>query len=195
MEKRDIENVAEAINTISNTYHLSYATHACEKYNQTLYKKRKEEKNKELSDKIKEALANSSHESLSKLLKEKNEISSPERISIYIDYVANIEKGRITQHMGSKFIINMPKSLMLSVIGENGSYNVNALNQIRKMMAHELGHIALHFDKLYDTLSTNGSYDLTEEYEKEADWFAGKFLELRRNRRDKMNTDGVFGGI
>ena len=196
MEKRDVENVAEMINTISNNYHLSHATHACERFHQILYKAYSKERNEKLSKEIKEALNRKDKERIDVLLKniEQEEINiSPRRIRIYIDYISVLSEnaGRVT-YIDGKYIINLPESLMLSVVNENSSYNIEAVNKLRKAMAHELGHIALHFGKLYNVNDLRGSLFLEDDCENEADWFAEKLLELRRKRNQKLHDDGII---
>ena len=192
MTKSEVENVAEEINTISSDYHLSYATHACERYNRFLHEKNIKKEIKELSEQLEEALQNNDSEKYGDLIEEKSMLKAFPRLSIYIDYVPNMQKGRITRHLGGKFIINLPESLMQSVMDEKGQYDIKELNRLRKMMAHEVGHLALHFEELYKIHSNFGSDELKGDYETQADCFADKLLELRRQRRDKMDRDGVF---
>ena len=91
------------------------------------------------------------------------------------------------------FVINLPKSLALRVFKDDGTYNYEVIQKIRKLMAHELGHLILHTDELLRIESTQGSKMLsTDENEEEARYFADELINLRRERNDRFYKDKAY---
>lgn len=73
----------------------------------------------------------------------------------------------------------------------NGDYNYDTIRKIRKLMSHELGHLALHTDELLQIDSMQGSKLIKDaDREEEASYFGDKLLELRRIRNEKIYQDG-----
>jgi Zn-dependent peptidase ImmA (M78 family) len=63
---------------------------------------------------------------------------------------------------------------------------------MREIMAHELGHIVLHGEKLFETKGTQGTIVLSKDpqLEQEAIWFAEAILKLRWDRIQKLHRLG-----
>jgi Zn-dependent peptidase ImmA (M78 family) len=95
------------------------------------------------------------------------------------------DAGRVVK-AENKLIISLPKTLIENSRNKDGSYNENGVKKIREIMAHELGHIALHTDELLKINTLRGSKDLDKNLEKEALWFSEKLLRLRHERNQKM---------
>ena len=89
------------------------------------------------------------------------------------------------------FVINLSRKLEQRIFNKDGTYNYEVIKKIRKLMAHELGHLILHTNELLNIDGTQGSKDISdEEEEKEADFFGKEIIRLRKLRNKKIYEDG-----
>jgi Zn-dependent peptidase ImmA (M78 family) len=84
----------------------------------------------------------------------------------------------------NKLVISIPGGLLDDVHSTNMQIVQAAVSSIRFLMAHELGHICLHTDKIQRDLV--GSLALGDDAEREADVFARELLRLRDERNKKL---------
>lgn len=179
--KTDIENLAININRLSEKYQLIHATFAIEK----LFKDKLQEFYSCEFARLREKIRNVTNaEEQEALYKEAEELRSEsnKRIKIRIDYIAQMreDSARVTRTPSNNFIIVLPKC-MENIRKENGEIDLEMLGRLRKLMAHELGHVVLHSGILDFQKSTNDS-----DFEEEADYFAEKLLALRKENGKEM---------
>ena len=94
------------------------------------------------------------------------------------------EGGRVVK-AEKKLIISLPRKLTENLMDDTGKLRKEAIAQIRKKMAHELGHIVLHAELL--PLGTNGSKELDAELDWEANVFAEELLRLYELRDHRLS--------
>jgi hypothetical protein len=192
MMQQDAEQKAGEINEISLDYHLTHAVLACDKSIEDNYKKINKETTSKLNLDLQKALREKDNNEIAKLLETKKSLKLS-KYHIFVDYVKmnDPEAGRVVKSE-NKLIISLPKILIENSRNEDGSYSEEGVRKIREIMAHELGHIALHTDELLKIDSLQGSKDLAEDLEKEARWFSAKLLCLRHERNRKMAQCSSF---
>jgi len=175
IKNENIVNVKTTeIKNISVRYPLSQAIFACEE----LINAKLRDANKEKIQELKKQLSNVSVTDTGQytgIIKKINELRpSPSRINISIDYVKMMDRnaGRtIRLSLYNQFIIVIPEQLLQEQDGQQ---------MIKKIIAHELGHIVLHFDELSILEGTMGSNELKKDakLEMEANIFADELLIL-----------------
>jgi hypothetical protein len=192
MTQQKAEQKAEEINKISLDYHLTHAVFACDKLIEDNYKRSKSETASKLKNSLQEAYCKKDNDTITELLKEKKSLKLP-KYHIFVDYIdmKDPEGSRVVK-AEDKLIISLPKMLVDNSRNDDGSYNEEGVKKLREIMAHELGHIALHIDNLLRIDSLQGSKELDNNQENEANWFADKLLWLRHERNKKMAQCGSF---
>lgn len=182
-----IKQLAECVNEISEKYQLIHATFAIEKL---LQDKLKEDIRKEMSELRERILNEDDKEAQLDLFNEATDLKTGKRsrVRIIVDYLPQIEddSARLTRTPGNTFIIYLPKS-MESIRSIDGNINFEKLGRLRKLMAHELGHIVLHSGILCEKEDIEDSC-----HEEEADTFANILIELRRKRNAEIYMDRHF---
>jgi Zn-dependent peptidase ImmA (M78 family) len=185
MTTQEIENIAKEINDISLDYHLSHAIAACNILLRDEFKKPFQKKIEELKKSLN---APSIHNDQKKIMEISQEIwafSKPARI--YVEYVDNMhEDGGRTIKIQNQFVISLPRKLADKSRNQDGSYNIEGIKRLRERIAHELGHIALHYKELLDNESLQGTKLSPDDEEKEVDIFAKKLLDLRHTRNKDL---------
>ena len=164
---------AQEIKNISVRYPLSQAIFACEELIADKIKKMKTNS----IQKLKKQLIDAYHSDIKKAEEIKKELDkltlSPNRIHIFIEYINMDITGGRTIYLSSsnQLIIVLPKQLLET---QNGR------QKIKSMIAHELGHIVLNFDKLINAKGLFGSKELgvNDLSDLEADKFAKELLDL-----------------
>jgi len=77
---------------------------------------------------------------------------------ILIDYVnmGDSNGGRAIK-TDDKLIITLPRKIIENILDGDGNLQMVSVNNVQKIMAHELGHIVLHADLLskHDTMGSN----------------------------------------
>lgn len=194
-----IQELAVQVNETSEMYQLIHAMFAIEKMyrdnSSGQYKAKVGQILNRLSD---PALSTEERESLVQDAKNLKE-SYNKKINIMVDYIPQIQENsaRITWTQNNTFMIVLPKS-MESTRDADGKINFEVLAALRKLMAHELGHIVLHsglFDSPCNVLSGHKQIEISTISEEEAELFADALISLRRDRNAEIYKDGRFRNI
>lgn len=191
--KNEICDIANKVSHTSEQYQLIHATYACQMMVKQTIMDEYIKKYDELSKRIEEKICKGLKYDQEQLEKEELDLLIKQR-SFHID-VAYIETtsedaARIVK-IDNAFVINLSKSLLIQIFNSDGSYNYAIIHKIRELMAHELGHIALHTKELFYIDSTQGSKLIMDpQKEEEADLFGEQLLELRKLRNKKVYQDG-----
>lgn len=102
--------------------------------------------------------------------KRKELLGYNKRAFIVIDYLDMLTPSGARTYLGNGYIeITLPSSLK------------NDIPKLRKLVGHELGHLALHFKELIPTVGKKDGTKIIREPEKEAqaDRFAEELIRLR----------------
>ncbi len=191
--KMEIGDIAKNVSHISEQYQLIHATYACQMLVKQIIMDEYIKKYDKLSNRIEEKICKGLKYDQEQLEKEELDMLIKQR-SFHID-VAYIETtsedaARIVK-INNAFVINLSKSLARQIFNPDGSYNYVIIHKIRELMAHELGHIALHTRELFYIDGTQGSKIIMDpEKEEEADLFGEKLLEFRKIRNERVYQDG-----
>ena len=121
------------------------------------------------------------------------------KINILVDYLPQIKdnSARITWIQNNTYMIVLPKS-MESIRDADGKIDFKVLSALRKLMAHELGHVVLHagiFDSPIGDSKTYKQIEITDLTEQEAEIFAEKLISLRRARNEEIHQDDQYKNI
>ena len=181
MKQEDVNTKAGEVSRISLNYHFTHAVFACNKLLEDKFKS-SHKKTSKLKEKLEDAYRKKNKGEISKLVKDINTLSIP-KYRIFVDYVdlSTPEAARVVK-AEDKLIITLPKALSESTRTTSGTYNPTVVYNLRRIMAHELGHIVLHTDTLLSIDDANGSNNITGQLEIEADWFAEELMRLRLER-------------
>lgn len=194
-----IQEMAARVNEISETYQLIHAMFAIEKMYRDNSGSQYRAKVREILDRLSNP-AISAEERENLVLEAKNlKENYSKKINILVDYIPQIQENsaRITWTQNNTFMIVLPKS-MESTRGEDGKINFKVLGALRKLMAHELGHIVLHsglFDSPCDVQSGHKQIEISAVSEEEAELFASELISRRRDRNAEIYEDGRFKSI
>jgi len=143
----------------------------------------------ELSEKVKSA----SEEGLRIIREELEELEKP--YHIHIEYLGIPEDGarvvRVPLGNRNQLVIYLPiKTLNEAVDPATKWYkNPEAIKALRKMTAHELGHIVLSTEEIFRSRGLYGTKNITGEEEDAAKLFAEELLKLRKERNEKIRND------
>jgi len=187
LTEKDIKTKAADVNKISLDYHLTHAVFACDRLLADEFKKIEGEKTKELNKELQDAYRKKDDIAIARAM-EKTKTLSLKKYHIFVDYIdMPPDAGRVVK-AENKLIISLPKKLATDARQEDGTFKQGGVQKLRKVMAHELGHVVLHTDALINTDSLNGSSELKGTEEKEADIFAEELLRLRHERNKLLKT-------
>ena len=187
MLDKDIKAKASDVNNISLDYHLTHAVFACDRLLAEDFKKVGGEKTKELNKKLQDAYRKKDTLAVAKVM-EKIKTLSVKKYRIFVDYIdMHPEAGRVVK-ADNKLIISLPRKLATDARDEKGVFKPSGVEKLRKVMAHELGHVVLHTEALINTDSLNGSSDLKGHEEQEAEIFAVELLRLRHERNELLKS-------
>lgn len=184
-KQTEIADAVCKLNTFSEKYQLVHATFAIEQ----MYKNAVQEKCiKEIAPLIEQLKTEKDKEKKEQLIQRISELKKERNktIKIVIDYIPYIQNNsaRTTKTENNNFLIVLPQC-MENIRQDDGKIEFNCYNKLRRLMAHELGHIVLHSDLPFSVLSSTA---LTmEEQEEEADFFAQKLIELRDEHTKEIN--------
>lgn len=195
IRKKEIRDKAKEITTASEKFQLIHATYAARSMIKDMVMDYYKGKYKELAERIHDRMKRGLD--IENEINEKNELMAKvKQNNFYID-VEYIETR--TEDMArvikieNAFVINLPKSLAKRIFDSDGNYNYDVIQKIRKLMAHELGHLILHTDELLHIEGTQGSIELSDdEREREATYFADELIQLRRERNDRFYRDKAY---
>lgn len=194
-QKKAILEKASEITHSSEQYQLIHATYAARSMIKGMvmnyYKKRYDELSSSIAERLRKGL------NIENQLKEKVELDAlAKRSSFHVDveYIdTKTEDMARVIRIENAFVINLPRTLAERIFDSNGDYDYEVIQKIRKLMAHELGHLILHTDELLRIDGTQGSRDLTDdEEEAEADYFGSMLIKLRRQRNEKFYQDKAY---
>lgn len=185
-----IKNLAAEVNKISEKYQLIHATFAIEKL---IEDKLRENVNTEIAA-IRNRLALETDKDVQdRLFKQVQELRTDvgSKVRIIVEYLSQIEddSARLTRSSRNTFLIFLPKS-MENVRKPDGTIDFERMGRLRKLMAHELGHIVLHTGILCpkETLTD-------EEKEAQAELFAVTLIELRKERNEEIYANAHYKEI
>lgn len=188
--KREILDTAKKVNDLSEKFQLIHATYASERLIRQVMKEHFEKELSGLSQKIK----NCSSGMLDELSEEKRSLEDAMKrriCAISVDFVDISTDRARTVKINNSFTIYLPRELQDHIKDEHGKRDYEVMRKIRKMMAHELGHLALHTDALMEENNTVGTLAFQDgEREAEADLFGEDLLERRRIRNQEIFEDG-----
>lgn len=170
VENEFIEAEATRLHEISSCYHLSHAVTGCEKMLEAIMEKAG---SIEVDRLTKELLGTDDDDEIERIIKEIDYISK-NRSHIFVDYVDFAPDCARALMINNNISISLPHCLQ-------NDKSTNNSQLLRKLIAHEIGHIVLHTDKILGNESPRGTLSLEDDVlEKEADIFAQKILALRR---------------
>lgn len=178
--KKEIRELAASIDRFSEKYQLIHPTVAIEK----LFKdKMQEEYAVQFEGLRQQILVEKDKEKCEALYKQVAELKeeSNKRIRIFIEYSDKVleNSARTTRTPNNVFMIILPKS-MATIRNKDEKIDFERLDALRLLMAHELGHIALHSGIL------NLDAPIDSEKEQEANYFAKELIALRRIHDDEL---------
>lgn len=185
-----IKNLAAEVNKISEKYQLIHATFAIEKL---IEDKLRENVNAEIAEIRNQLALETDKDVQDRLFKQVQELKTDvgSKVRIIVEYLPQIEddNARLTRSSRNTFLIFLPKSLE-NVRRSDGTIDFERMGRLRKLMAHELGHIILHTDILCP------KEDLTdEEKETQAELFAVTLIELRKERNEEIYSNAHYKEI
>lgn len=187
-----IEELVETVNNTSEKYQLIHATFAVEKLFQ---EKKRQESNERIIELRKQLMEENDPDRQKAIHREAKELQKGEdkRIRILVNYISQLleTSARITQTPNNTFIISLPKSLE-NIRNENGIIDFEKMKKLRKLMAHELGHIVLHTG-IFELESAPECVSIDEE--EEANVFSERLIELRRERNTEIYRDDHYKNI
>ena len=187
--KREIYNQAKRVNDVSEEYQLIHACFAVQKiineHINSLFQNKFDELRSRL---LKEDLDS---DGVAQVLQKKKELeleNRRKRINISIRYIESLVGfNATTTRVGiykNSFIISLPKELE-HIRRSDGTFDYAKMKNLRKLMAHELGHILLHTDYINE----DGIIDEDGNKEEESNYFPDTVLALRRQRNRNFYSD------
>lgn len=185
MTDKEVKEKAKAIDEESTMYHLSHAVLACNVKLRGIFREYTKEKLKELNATLIRAKELGEESAKKEALIAMGNLQKPGQV--YVEYIQMAKDAGRSSRVGNQLVIYLPLSLAKETINADGSYNPHAVKKLRKIMAHELGHIVLHTKELLSLSGTQGTKDITREQEEhEACIFAKELLELREKRNSLL---------
>lgn len=193
--KQEIYNQAKKVNDVSEHYQLIHACFAVqniinEHINGSFQKKFDELREQLLQEEL-------DSDGVTRVLQKKRELETEnrrQRINISIRYIDSLTGfNATTTRVGTyknTFIISLPKELE-KIREIEGAFDYEKMKSLRKLMAHELGHILLHTDYINE----DGIIDEDGNKEEESNYFADAILDLRRQRNRNFYSDKNFEKI
>lgn len=190
--KQEIYAQAEKVNAVSEEYQLIHACFAIQKMinehiNSIFQQKFDELRNQLLKE-------NLDSDGVVQILQKKKELeveNRRKRINISIRYIDSlVGYNATTTRVGTyknSFIISLPKELE-HVRKNEGDFDYDKMKNLRKLMAHELGHILLHTDYINE----EGIVDEDGNKEEESNYFADVVINLRRERNRKFYSNSNY---
>jgi len=192
VDEKSVREKARQVNDISMNYHLSHAVFACNKILEADFAEYIKKKTDNLK---KNLMVAENSERIVEILKEIDRLKKPFRIHVYY-FGYSDEKNTVRARVvhlpdSNQLVIYLPEAVLCRSINEDGTYNKEAVKELRKLTAHEIGHIVLHTKELLEDEGTQGSIFLSEgDTEKEADLFAEELLRLRHERNERLFKSG-----
>jgi len=190
MNPMEVKQKAKQVNDISMDYHLTNAIFACSRIVQSEFKEYIDEKSRGIKKRLLAAEKAGSTQQIHEINKEIQQLKVP--FGIHVEYISK-GKGRIIFLPDSnRFVITLPKDLLDGSRNQDGTYNPEGLKKLRKLTAHEIGHIALQTKELVKSASTQGSITISGNQESDANIFAEELLALRHQRNEELFKGGMW---
>jgi hypothetical protein len=188
---KEIKNKAREVNDLSLDYHLSHALGASNALVKQAAKTHLRDKITDLKTRLSTARERNDTVAIAQIREEIGLLNRP--VLIYVEYIDNMveDSGRVVW-INSQLIISLPKKLAEDSRNKDGTQNPDGVKHLRRIMAHELGHIVLHLEDWLDTDSLQGDKLLSDEADAEAWGFANELLELRHTRNDAYFKSGAY---
>ncbi len=185
-----IKNLAAEVNKVSEKYQLIHATFAIEKL---IEDKLHHNVNAEIAKIRKRLVTETDKDAQERLFKKVQELKTDvgSKVRIIVEYLPQIQddSARLTRSSRNNFLIFLPKG-MENIRNADGTINFERMGRLRKLMAHELGHIVLHTGLLCPCENLSD-----DEREKQAELFATTLVELRKKRNAEIHSDDHFKEI
>ena len=193
LERRNIiVTVAGIINDMAENYQVAHAVFATDRYINELRRKAKlpEEVTREAKNRLLSCIRTPQQNNQREALEESHRIENEYKkasIHITISYITSFDENvsRVVR-LDNLYEICLARSLR-DKINETGTPNVQIIQSLRKLVAHELGHLALHFDCIDEKSDLPGSRSMQGAHEKEANFFRDILLFLRKERSTLYN--------
>lgn len=192
MDSSSVIARANEINDLSLDYHLAHASLACEMIIQAEVKVGLKQEFSRINKEKERALKRDDIVQFERLCQDEGKLERRNTVRNYVEY---IDGGELSENSGrviffeNHFTISLSKSLLEKSMREDGTYTPY-VSKLRWVMAHELGHIALHYRDLFTLKGTQGSWALSSEKKEEANIFADELIRLWGERNKKMLDDG-----
>lgn len=187
--KKEIYEQAVNVNTVSEEYQLIHACFATQRIINEHINSVYENKFKEIRQQLMSEDIDS--DTVDSLLIKKRELEKEnrkKRINISIRYIDSLTGfNATTTRVGTyknTFIISLPKELE-QIRDDEGEFDYSKMKSLRRLMAHELGHILLHTEYINE----DGIDDEDGNKEEESNYFAEVILNLRQQRNKKFYSD------
>lgn len=185
--ENEVTAIANEIGELSKDYYLAHSIVASEKKIENVLKGIFSEEIQMLKKKIRDTDNPDKIKELSKDKEILETLLKTSRSHIFVDYIENMSSGsaRVIK-TGHHLTISLPKCL-------NDKSDDYKLKQLRKLIAHELGHIVLHTKEVIAIDSLNGSKEIKEpDKEQEADYFAEQLIKHRREHYTMILTEKKY---
>lgn len=190
--KKEIYDQAKKVNEVAEEFQLIHACFAVQKIINEHINRSFQDKFNDLREQLlKEDL---DADGVEKILQKKRELELENRrtrINISIRYIDSlIGFNATTTRVGTyknSFIISLPKELE-HIRKCDGDFDYPKMKSLRKLMAHELGHILLHTDYIDE----DGIVDEDGNREEESNYFADVVLDLRRQRNKSFYSNNNY---
>jgi len=191
MKPDEVKQKAKQVNDIAVDYHLSNAIFACSKVVQSEFKSYIKEKSNELEKRLLAAEKAGNDEQIAIISREIQQLKIP--FGIHAEYIER-GKGRVIfLPESNRFVITLPKDLLGASRNTDGTYNPEGLKKLRKLICHEIGHIALQTKDLLKNESTQGTIDVTNSgQEADANIFAQELLDLQHKHYEELFKTGIW---
>jgi len=182
---KEIKARAKKVYDISFNYHLIHAVFGSDGLLLLDRKEYKAEELKNLQDAALKAVR-ANDNALVEKIKEESETLKREfqqrKYSVLVEYIPmdDIYGGRVVI-ADDKLKISLPEKLKEGLIDGEGNLNPAPIINIKEIMAHELGHIVLHTDKIPHSIGGTKEKTL-DPWDWEAKVFAEELLRLYKER-------------
>ncbi len=199
MDRKRVNLKAQEVNRISLQFHLAHASLACETIIQGELQKKFRKELSDIQSKKKNAQKRNDIAAFGELCQQEVKLEKRNTVRIYIEYIKGLEinknSGRVVFH-NNHFIINIPEALLNDSVGEGYLYTESA-KKLREIMAHELGHIVLHYEEIMKKAGTQGTHSVEFKgcKDEEAKAFSEELLRLRAERNNAIINNNSFRDI
>jgi len=190
MEKKtkEIKNSAKNVYDISFDYHLTHAVFGGDKMLLLDRKKIKDENLEKLGNALHDATERNDEEHMKEYTEKINVIKKnyeARKYQIMIEYIEmkDPDGGRAVK-ANNKLVISLPQKLTKNLMDDAGKLQKIPIEKLRKKMAHELGHIVLHTEKLPKDMDPGNK---TDHLDWEAEVFAKELLRLYSKKDHRID--------